>query len=54
MALKLADRWVWDSWYVWDGDVCHAFYLCASKGLVDPNRRHELHAVVGKARPPEP
>jgi beta-fructofuranosidase len=40
MALRLPDRWVWDSWYVWDGDVCHAFYLCASKGLIDPNRRH--------------
>lgn len=40
MALRLADRWIWDSWYVWDGDVCHAFYLCASRGLVDPERRH--------------
>lgn len=40
MAIALPDRWVWDSWYVWDGDTCHAFYLCASKGLVDPNRRH--------------
>ncbi len=45
MALKLADRWIWDSWYVWDGDVCHAFYLCASKGLVDPNRRHRYTSV---------
>lgn len=40
MAIKLPDRWIWDSWYVWDGDVCHAFYLCASKGLGDPDRRH--------------
>ncbi len=45
MALKLADRWIWDSWYVWDGDVCHAFYLCASKGLGDPNRRHRYTSV---------
>ncbi len=40
MALRLPDRWIWDSWYVWDGDVCHAFYLCASRGLYDPDRRH--------------
>lgn len=42
---KLADRWIWDSWYVWDGDVCHAFYLCASKGLGDPNRRHRYTSI---------
>lgn len=45
MALRLVDRWIWDSWYVWDGDICHAFYLCASKGLVDPNRRHRYTSV---------
>lgn len=48
MALRLADRWIWDSWYVWDGDVCHAFYLCASRGLYDPNRRHR-NTNVGHA-----
>jgi len=48
VALRLADRWIWDSWYVWDGDTCHAFYLCASKGLVDPNRRHR-YTNVGHA-----
>lgn len=40
MTLRLPDRWIWDSWYVWDGDDCHAFYLCASRGLGDPERRH--------------
>lgn len=40
MTLRLPDRWIWDSWYVWDGDYCHAFYLCASRGLYDPIRRH--------------
>ena len=40
MGLKLPDRWIWDSWYVWDGDTCHVFYLCASRGLYDPIRRH--------------
>jgi beta-fructofuranosidase len=49
LALRLADRWIWDSWYVWDGDYCHAFYLCASKGLVDPNRRHR-YTNIGHAR----
>lgn len=48
MSLRLADRWIWDSWYVWDGDTCHAFYLCASRGLVDPNRRHR-YTNVGHA-----
>ncbi len=48
MALRLADRWIWDSWYVWDGDTCHAFYLCASRGLGDPDRRH-FNANVGHA-----
>ena len=45
MAIRLPDRWIWDSWYIWDGDVCHAFYLCASKGLGDPNRRHRYTSV---------
>jgi beta-fructofuranosidase len=49
LALRLADRWIWDSWYVWDGDYCHAFYLCASRGLVDPNRRHR-YTNIGHAR----
>lgn len=48
MALRLPDRWVWDSWYVWDGDTCHAFYLCASRGLYDPIRRHR-NTNVGHA-----
>lgn len=45
MALKLEDRWIWDSWFVQDGDTYHAFYLCASRGLGDPNRRHRSPAV---------
>ena len=45
MGLRLPDRWVWDSWYVRDGDTFHAFYLCASKGLGDPNRRHRYTSV---------
>jgi beta-fructofuranosidase len=45
MALVLPDRWIWDSWYVWDGDVCHAFYLCASRGLAHPEERHRAPAI---------
>lgn len=45
MSLKLPDRWIWDSWYVKDGDTYHAFYLCASRGLGDPNRRHRSPSV---------
>lgn len=48
MTLRLHDRWIWDSWYVWDGDVCHAFYLCASRGLGDPERRHR-YTNIGHA-----
>ena len=48
MGLRLPDRWIWDSWYVWDGDTCHAFYLCASRGLYDPIRRHR-NTNVGHA-----
>lgn len=45
MALRLPDRWVWDSWYVWDGPVCHAFYLVASRGLRNSNERHRAPAI---------
>jgi beta-fructofuranosidase len=48
MTLRLADCWVWDSWYVEDAGIHHAFYLKASRALVDPERRHR-HVVVGHA-----
>lgn len=48
MTLRLADRWVWDSWYVHDGDTVHVFYLQAPRSLGDPNLRH-AHATVGHA-----
>ncbi|GAA3732833.1 hypothetical protein GCM10022225_13670 [Plantactinospora mayteni] len=47
--LRLPDHWVWDSWYVQDDDgVRHAFFLRASRALLDPNRRH-LRAAIGHA-----
>lgn len=48
MTLRLADSWVWDSWYVTDDELHHAFYLKASRALGDPERRHR-HVVVGHA-----
>lgn len=48
MTLRLVDSWVWDSWYVTEHDVHHAFYLKASRALGDPGRRHR-HGVVGHA-----
>ncbi len=48
MALRLADKWVWDSWYTFDGKYFHAFYLHASRALGDPDRRHR-NPMVGHA-----
>jgi len=48
MGLRLADSWVWDSWYAHDGERHHAFYLRASRALGDPDRRHR-HPYVGHA-----
>lgn len=44
--LALRSHWVWDSWYCWQGDLLHAFYLKAPKSLGDPNLRHH-NATVG-------
>lgn len=43
--LRLNDSWVWDSWYAHDGWLHHAFYLRASRGLGDPERRHRYPSV---------
>jgi len=48
MALKLPGQWVWDSWFVRDGADFHVFYLQASRGLLDPERRHR-NVSVGHA-----
>lgn len=46
--LELPDAWVWDSWFADDGEAYHAFYLKASRALLDPDRRHH-RASVGHA-----
>lgn len=48
MGLRLPDKWIWDSWYAFDGEFYHAFYLHASRALGDPNRRHR-NPIVGHA-----
>ena len=50
--LHLPDHWVWDSWYVHDGQQHHAFFLRASRALHDPDRRH-ARASIGHAASPD-
>jgi beta-fructofuranosidase len=45
MALRLPGQWVWDSWFVFDGEHHHAFYLQASRALGNPERRHRNTSV---------
>jgi len=44
--LSRENEWIWDSWYVVDDDVLHAFYLMAPRSLGDPDLRH-FNARVG-------
>ncbi|WP_253289652.1 glycoside hydrolase family 68 protein [Verrucosispora sioxanthis] len=47
--LRLPDHWVWDSWYAQDDNGrWHAFFLRASRALLDPHRRHR-RASIGHA-----
>jgi beta-fructofuranosidase len=46
--LKLTDSWIWDSWFVLDGEIHHVFYLKAPKDLIDPNLRHR-NPTIGHA-----
>ncbi|THV43078.1 glycoside hydrolase family 68 protein [Glycomyces buryatensis] len=47
--LKLADHWVWDSWYATDDEGRHhGFFLRASRALQEEGRRH-LRASIGHA-----
>ncbi len=48
MSLRLPGQWVWDSWFAFDGEHHHAFYLQASRALGDPNRRHR-NVSIGHA-----
>ncbi|MDN3552038.1 levansucrase [Halomonas almeriensis] len=46
--LELADKWIWDSWYVEDQGLWHAFFLQADRALGDPEQRH-WHVSHGHA-----
>ncbi|MEM8950619.1 MAG: levansucrase [Pseudomonadota bacterium] len=52
MGLALDDKWVWDSWYVRDGDLWHGFFLQADKSLGDPELRH-WNVSIGHATSPD-
>lgn len=47
--LRIADRWIWDSWMADDGEYYHLFYLQAPRALGDAGLRH-TNATVGHAR----
>ena len=40
MVIALNDEWIWDSWYLHDGETWHAYFLKAPKSLEDPELRH--------------
>ncbi len=40
MVLALKDHYIWDSWYVHDGDVWHGYFLKAPRAIGDPELRH--------------
>lgn len=46
--LRLPDAWIWDFWLADDGTDYHLYFLCASRALADPDRRH-FRASVGHA-----
>lgn len=48
MSLRLADKWVWDSWVADTGSEYHLFYLQAPRSLGEQSQRH-WHATVGHA-----
>lgn len=45
---ELRDSWVWDFWFVDDGETYHLFFLFASRALHDPDARH-YRASIGHA-----
>lgn len=40
MVIAIKDKFIWDSWYVHDGDVWHGFFLQAPRSIGDPDLRH--------------
>ena len=48
MAIEIPGKWLWDSWYVRDDRVWHAFFLQADRALGNPDLRH-FHVSQGHA-----
>ena len=40
MVIALDDKFIWDSWYVQDGDLWHGYFLQADRSIGDPELRH--------------
>ena len=40
MVIAINDKFIWDSWYVRDGDVWHGYFLQAPRSIGDPELRH--------------
>lgn len=40
MVIAIDGKWLWDSWYVHDGERWHGFFLQAERSLGDPDLRH--------------
>lgn len=47
-VFDLPDSWVWDFWFLDDGETYHLFFLYASRALHDPEARHH-RASIGHA-----
>lgn len=48
MTISIPGKWLWDSWYVHDGEKWHAYFLQADRSLGDPELRH-LNVTQGHA-----
>ncbi len=49
MVIAIDGKWIWDSWYAFDGKQWHGYFLQADRSLGDPDLRHfnvsQGHAV---------
>jgi beta-fructofuranosidase len=49
MVIAIDGKWIWDSWYAFDGTLWHGYFLQADRSLGDPDLRHfnvsQGHAV---------
>lgn len=48
MTIAIPGKWLWDSWYIHDGERWHGFFLQADRSLGDPDLRH-LNVTQGHA-----